>query len=53
MSGVLAITEGTFLLKKPLNENVIQDVALELGVDPSFPVAIQALERIVSLYLQA
>ncbi len=32
----MAITEGTFLLKKPPNKNAIQDVALELGVDPSF-----------------
>lgn len=32
----MAITEGTFLLKKSLNEDVIQDIALELGVAPSF-----------------
>ncbi len=36
MYGVLAITEGLFLLKKSLDKTVIQDISLELGVDPSF-----------------
>lgn len=32
----MAITEGISLLKKSPNENVIQDISLELGIDPSF-----------------
>jgi len=34
--GALAIKEGMFLLKKLLDEAVIQDISLELGIDPSF-----------------
>ena len=36
MCGVLVTTEGISLLKKSLDETIVQDVALELGVDPSF-----------------
>lgn len=36
MFDVLATTEGIFHLKKSLNEAVVQDIALELGIDPSF-----------------
>lgn len=32
----MAIKEGISLLKKSLDETVIQDISLELGVDPSF-----------------
>lgn len=32
----MAITEGMSLLKKSLDKTVIQDISLELGVDPSF-----------------
>ena len=32
----MALTEGISLLKKSPNENVIQDISLELGIDPSF-----------------
>ena len=36
MCDELAITEGMFLLKKSPDKTVIQDISLELGVDPSF-----------------
>ncbi len=36
MCGVSATTEGIFLLKKSLDKTLIEDVALELGIDPSF-----------------
>ena len=32
----MVITEGMFLLKKSLDSTIIQDVALELGIDPAF-----------------
>ena len=36
MCDVLAIKEGMSLLKKSPDKIVIQDISLELGIDPSF-----------------
>lgn len=36
MHAVLVITEGIFLLKKSPDKDAILDIALELGIDPSF-----------------
>ena len=36
MYGVLVITEGIFLLKKSPDKTVIEEISLELGIDPAF-----------------
>lgn len=50
--------EGTSLLKRLPDKTVIQDISLELGIDPSFiekdwyavQLLVQALERIIGVY---